>query len=467
MPDESPSERAGAFVRSVLPAEPAHWLMLVGATLLLISANLVWWSGPLPAEAESFVWRVRVVMFSRLFLISGAAAYYLCLVRSKGRGDIPFLLTLVPAAAAAAVMLGLPLSWTARLGGRISVIERAPGYIVTGFADVIRTLLKGLDIGFWLPTLGCVLVAIVFVMCRTGRATLPIRLASPMVPLQENEEDASERRLTLRFVWIMISFTFLASAAFGLIFSVLSSQVGEKWWWANPNSLAAFDAATLLALVLVAAKPHAKALLAESLRLPPPVYLGLGILIPAILAALWPAARYLWDWMTFESGSIYAPPELSPYFSFAIASSLGLVAPALVEEIAWRGFLQPRFIGRYGMARGIFFVGLAWGAFHFTGDVHGRMTGVAILLQILWRLCTTVSQSFVLAWLTIRSRSVLPAALAHGFYNIFLRFPVREPIWGIPLLWGACACILFRYFPVQAGDQDAGVESKPTWEPAI
>jgi len=67
------------------------------------------------------------------------------------------------------------------------------------------------------------------------------------------------------------------------------------------------------------------------------------------------------------------------------------------------------------------------------------------------RLIETVSQSYVLAWLTIRGRSVLPAALAHAVFNMFVlnEMPVHSSLWLLIALWGAAGIVLFRYFPPQ------------------
>lgn len=450
--------RAGAFVRGVLPAEPAHWLILVGSTLLFISANLRWWSGPLPAEAEWFDWRMRAASFSRLFLIGGAAGYYLCFVPAKRRSFLPVFLTLVPAVVALIAMTTLAVSWATGSSGYVSAIDQAAGFAWRG--RDFKTLVTGFNMGFWTAVIGLVLVAVVFVLRRMGHATLPMRLDALSSRPLESETEVSSQRRTMRFVWIMISLTVVASGL--LVFPVFVLLLWLRSSHPNAFAAEALDAAALFVLILLALIPSVKTTLRDSFRLPPPGYWGLAILVPVILAGLWPAVLYVYErvhWAAFESQQIYGPPDAAAYFAFPILSQLGRFAPALVEEIGWRGFLQPRFIRRYGMARGIFFVGLVWGAFHFASDIHGQRTAVAVMLQVLWRLCMTISQSYVLAWLTIRSRSVLPAALTHGSYNILLQMPVRASIWTIPLLWAACAWLLFRYFPVvEAADAEVAAE---------
>jgi uncharacterized protein len=136
---------------------------------------------------------------------------------------------------------------------------------------------------------------------------------------------------------------------------------------------------------------------------------------------------------------------------------LVLIPAALVEEIAWRGYLQPRLISRYGLYRGVFPLGIVWGIFHFPSDFNSRMTLTQILIHPVTRLLNCVSWGFALSWLTLRSRSVLPAALVHGLMNIlFFSLWVGTSVWAFISLWTAIDVVLFRYWP-----PDPHVDSAP------
>jgi hypothetical protein len=81
--------------------------------------------------------------------------------------------------------------------------------------------------------------------------------------------------------------------------------------------------------------------------------------------------------------------------------------------------------------------------------------------------------NYVLAWLTLRFSSVLPAALAHAFYNVLVFSEFDPPFPGKNALrlglWAILAWVLFRYWPPQI-EQDAAQESAtptPSPEPAI
>jgi membrane protease YdiL (CAAX protease family) len=329
--------------------------------------------------------------------------------------------------------------------------------------------------GFWTAALGVTLVAVFGALLRHGRATLPIRISAREVAGGPGgiEVEPIVQRQTMRFVWMMTSLVLVANFFAGVPFTLFYVMLKNDYlnWhlryveWGSEISFAL----SLFLLILVAMRPDARKSMRESFRLPPVAYLGVSVMLPIVLSAIWPVLSYVYDrihWAAFDF-SMYDPPRPVTYFTFPIWLWLWELIPALVEEIAWRGFLQPRFVRKYGIARGIFLLGLVWGAFHFSGDFHSNMNAGIVLFALIHRLYTTVALSYVLGWLTIRSRSVLPAALAHGFYNIFLNVSVHTPFWLMPALWAACAWILFRYFLVQAADESVAAEPGPTLEPAI
>ena len=121
------------------------------------------------------------------------------------------------------------------------------------------------------------------------------------------------------------------------------------------------------------------------------------------------------------------------------------------------------------MYRGIFFVGMVWAAFHFFSDSSfTRATNLVMLEHLGMRVFMCVTLSFVLAWLTLRSGSAIPAAVAHTLYNVvvFSNFGPPFPGKGIVRvsLWAVLAYALFHYWPVRAEDSPEPASELPTSE---
>jgi len=257
------------------------------------------------------------------------------------------------------------------------------------------------------------------------------------------------------FVWISIGISFLlqvpriALTIFGEWILPHATWVYGTWSWCLARFI---DTGALLVFVLLAVGQGGRRMIPAMLRIPRAKYLGIALLLPAAIATIAPLASYfharvLWS---IHGWGIHPFPLPRAFFELQRVSSVYYLASALMEEIAWRGYLQPRFIRRYGLARGIFLVGVVWGAFHFAGDFAPRMSAQDVALEFVVRLASTVFLSYVLAWLTIRSESILPAAVAHGMYNIFLgsgSLPFHNPLWLTSLLWALAGFALFHFFP--------------------
>jgi hypothetical protein len=98
------------------------------------------------------------------------------------------------------------------------------------------------------------------------------------------------------------------------------------------------------------------------------------------------------------------------------------------------------------------------------------MTLAGVLIGIATRLIDTVVYSYVLAWLTIESQSILPATVAHAFSNILVFYsplPVRTPFWSLVALWAIAGFILFRYFPPPVIFEETARDSTPNFETAL
>ena len=91
------------------------------------------------------------------------------------------------------------------------------------------------------------------------------------------------------------------------------------------------------------------------------------------------------------------------------------------EEWGWRGYMMPRLIARLGMGKALLAGGVIWGLWHLPLTVAGHNYGIGYagwpFLGILAMCCFCTVTGVFLTYVTQRSGSCLPAALAHGALN--------------------------------------------------
>ena len=130
-----------------------------------------------------------------------------------------------------------------------------------------------------------------------------------------------------------------------------------------------------------------------------------------------------------EAGAGGMPVEmmlLSQIINVVIAAWVLNLLPALGEEIGWRGWLTPQLLP-LGAVPTIAITGVIWGLWHtpliLLGHNYPHLPGwQAVCFMVVF--CTLLGG--ILAWLSIRTRSVWPAALGHSTINA---------IGGLPLIF--------------------------------
>lgn len=481
MPSDS-GKRIVGFVRSVLPAERAHFLLLFGATFLFIAHGLRWWVSPQAIARSPWVdssgfdfprWVNYVAIMALPMWAAGAAAGFVCLVPVRRPLRRLVFAILLPTSAA---LLMIPIVGAVRFPEEVGLFYQSVNETNNRMPQAILTVLRSLGPGLQIAATGCILIVIFTVLFSWGRATLPIRLRFPFGGTAADLPPEEERR-TAVFVWMMICLVPLVNVLnLGLVFSI-------DWLsWRVPASNGALhfsvnhiiDALALFPLVVLALGKDRRAALKGVVRSASPKYFAIAALIPIAIASALPLGLYFVEMnhsAVYGVGQ-YISPKLSDYLGVPSAALLWFLLPAFVEEIAWRGYLQPRLVQKYGLVRGIFFVGIVWGAFHFAFDFHSSVTTAGVLTHMFQRLAEAVAQSYVLGWLTIRSRSILPATVAHGVFNVtvvaaFSQQPVRTPLWIVIAAWAVVGYLLFRYLPVSVMDEDAPSDATPDYEAAL
>lgn len=138
-------------------------------------------------------------------------------------------------------------------------------------------------------------------------------------------------------------------------------------------------------------------------------------------------------------------------FVFAVANSF----LAAGEEIAWRGLLQGLLIERLGVWKGILLLGFLWSMWHLPIQIFGYnypespVAGSLIISPLI-----LIGYSFFMGWLTIYSKSFIPAAIAHGAGNgiqegIISQIDLVTPelyMYLIRLLTSLTIGLIFMYF---------------------
>jgi len=127
-----------------------------------------------------------------------------------------------------------------------------------------------------------------------------------------------------------------------------------------------------------------------------------------------------------------------------IASVMTGAVGGFGEELGWRGLLQPELEARHGVVRGTVLTGLVWAYWHLPANLAGfndaqhPVVGSLAVFPLL-----VVGLAVGLAWLTRRSGSVWPAALAHGANNtIGAGLLVNPSGWSADTVTGLVATLL-------------------------
>jgi len=164
-------------------------------------------------------------------------------------------------------------------------------------------------------------------------------------------------------------------------------------------------------------------------------YAWLGYLIPI----LYTVPVYAIVWMSglgaFNLASLTKTTESFGWQNFptglalalfvVLTASLGMVGKlsrALGEEIGWRGFLVPELAKVTSFPMVALISGLMWAAYHYPVLLFGDYNaGGPAWFGLLCFTVMVVADSFILAWLTLRSRSLWPAAISHASHNLFIQ----------------------------------------------
>lgn len=158
-------------------------------------------------------------------------------------------------------------------------------------------------------------------------------------------------------------------------------------------------------------------------------FLGIAYIVPLLYAL----PVYLLAWATGLGGFTSAHWGTVPFAEgLPAAAQLGLVATlgplfslvsATGEEIGWRGLLVPELAKVTSFRNVALISGVIWAAWHMPlligANYHGE--GTPILFSLVCFAAMILALSVIMAWVTLKSGSLWPAALLHATHNLFVQ----------------------------------------------
>jgi uncharacterized protein len=155
----------------------------------------------------------------------------------------------------------------------------------------------------------------------------------------------------------------------------------------------------------------------------PPLVVTLALLVGSLLGV------YKADWTGFSGLAeqlqfTVARPERTPASTLALLQIAQVflfgwlnVIPALGEECGWRGYLTKALLP-LGQPGAFLVTGVLWGLWHAPLLILGyNYPNVPIVVSFILMVCFCTLVGVLLGWLRLTTRSVWPAAIAHGFLN--------------------------------------------------
>lgn len=157
-----------------------------------------------------------------------------------------------------------------------------------------------------------------------------------------------------------------------------------------------------------------------------PRLLGLAYILPLLYAL--PVYALAWGAGIggFEPNNWALEPGMAPAMGLLTIASFGALTglvSATGEEIGWRGLLVPELAKLTSFRNTALISGGVWAAWHMPlmigANYHGQGTPIAYSLACFAAMI--VAFSFVMAWITLKSRSFWPAAVLHATHNLFVQ----------------------------------------------
>jgi uncharacterized protein len=126
---------------------------------------------------------------------------------------------------------------------------------------------------------------------------------------------------------------------------------------------------------------------------------------------------------SFGLGSLPSAVSISLYLM--LAGTAGMVtscSAALGEEIGWRGFLVPELASRMSFTKTALLSGCIWSVWHYPILIFADYNaGTPTWYALTCFTALVVADSFVFAWMRLKSGSLWTGMLLHASHNLFIQ----------------------------------------------
>lgn len=144
------------------------------------------------------------------------------------------------------------------------------------------------------------------------------------------------------------------------------------------------------------------------------------ILLSCINPILYIGIPYVIFWIIFPDS---LDMDGTLVIKLLVMSVLGIfigLLTALGEEIGWRGYFVPALLERLGLNKALLFTSLFWGAWHLPILLSGLyMPGTPVWYKVPAFLLLIVPVGMIAGLLSVKTKSVWPAAFLHAAHNTF------------------------------------------------
>jgi membrane protease YdiL (CAAX protease family) len=377
-------KRVAAFLRSIVPADPAQLIFLAGVVLLFVSTRVSWWPSKLlhssdfvvqTANRKSILFELRQLITFALLPVTfaGVVGYFLCLWPAKKTVQLILWALCLPSVFGFSLVMWKTFAITKEF---TSVLDRRGGF--AGLLSWFHLNAGRFPAGPIIAAGGLLLILVFVVRLAQGTSSLPLVLPTSDPTSSQESEVWSRVRL---LVFVLIGPYFLLSGWMALgLFLVVQRTSSSLAMVVIRHSSFVFEAALLIYLSLLVMGRLGRTSIRTAFQIPKRADIAVAVLLPVVASCMVPAAHYVIDrveWAAHSYGKFLPPPQVSLYFNPSDAWEpwlLLMVFAALAEELIFRGIMLRSFIDRYGLHRGIFLTGMAWAAIHFRSDTYAGLS---------------------------------------------------------------------------------------------